>query len=130
MAHSNQIREFLLTSRGVQLREVYVGPGGVLTGSARVAQEEEEQRREFIRVEENRNRELAAKANLRSLEAKIAALEAEKEAQNREFALLMGEGQARKEALLGTRNAIRASRGMVVENSDKVTRPNGRGVKV
>jgi len=31
MAHSNQIREFLLTHRGVRLREVYLGPGGVLT---------------------------------------------------------------------------------------------------
>jgi len=34
MAHSNQIREFLLTERGIQLTEVYQGPEGVLTGSA------------------------------------------------------------------------------------------------
>lgn len=34
MAHSHQIREFLLTDRGVDLREIYVGPGGVPTGSA------------------------------------------------------------------------------------------------
>src|SRR4029077_9732465 len=40
MAHSNQIREFLLTDRGIQLTEVYLGPEGVLTGSARLAQEE------------------------------------------------------------------------------------------
>ena len=39
MAHSNQVREFLMTDNGVELRDVYVGPGGVLTGSARVAQE-------------------------------------------------------------------------------------------
>src|SRR6185312_1394551 len=44
MAHSNQIREFLLTPHGVQLRDVYLGPGGVLTGSARVAREAEERR--------------------------------------------------------------------------------------
>jgi len=43
MAHSNQIREFLLTDHGVQLRDVYVGPSGLLTGSARVAQEAVEQ---------------------------------------------------------------------------------------
>ncbi len=49
MAHSNQIREFLLTSQGVRLREVYLGPGGVLTGSARVAREAEEQREEIRR---------------------------------------------------------------------------------
>src|SRR6185369_5052085 len=39
MSHSNQIREFLLTDQGVQLLDVYTGPEGVLTGSARVSQE-------------------------------------------------------------------------------------------
>jgi circadian clock protein KaiC len=38
-AHSNQIREFVLTSQGIELTDVYVGPQGVLTGSARQAQE-------------------------------------------------------------------------------------------
>ncbi len=42
MAHSNQIREFLLTSQGIELADVYVGPQGVLTGSARQAQEARE----------------------------------------------------------------------------------------
>ena len=42
MAHSNQVREFLLTDRGIELADVYVGPQGVLTGSARSAQEAEE----------------------------------------------------------------------------------------
>ena len=35
MAHSNQIREYLLTDHGVELKDVYVGPEGVLTGSMR-----------------------------------------------------------------------------------------------
>ena len=39
VAHSNQIREFLLTDHGVELREVYLGEAGLLTGSARVTQE-------------------------------------------------------------------------------------------
>ena len=43
MAHSNQIREFLLTDHGVELMDVYVGPEGVLTGSMRLAQEAREQ---------------------------------------------------------------------------------------
>ncbi|MCO8129055.1 circadian clock protein KaiC [Acidimicrobiia bacterium EGI L10123] len=42
MAHSNQIREFLLTSHGIELVDVYVGPQGVLTGSARQAREAKE----------------------------------------------------------------------------------------
>jgi hypothetical protein len=39
MAHSNQVREFILTNAGIQLRDVYLGPAGVLTGAARMAQE-------------------------------------------------------------------------------------------
>src|SRR5205085_11695496 len=42
MAHSNQIREFVLTGRGIELLDVYAGPEGVLTGSARLSQEERE----------------------------------------------------------------------------------------
>jgi circadian clock protein KaiC len=42
MRHSNQIREFLITSEGIRLEEVYVGPEGVLTGSLRAAQEARE----------------------------------------------------------------------------------------
>jgi circadian clock protein KaiC len=75
MAHSNQIREFLITPQGVQLKEVYVGPEGVLTGSMRVAQ----QRREQAAEEETRR---AAQAQLRAAErkrrevaAQIAALQ-------------------------------------------------------
>jgi circadian clock protein KaiC len=39
MAHSNQIREFILSGHGVELKDAYVGPEGVLTGSMRLAQE-------------------------------------------------------------------------------------------
>jgi circadian clock protein KaiC len=38
MAHSNQVCEFILSSDGIKLRDAYVGPEGVLTGSARLAQ--------------------------------------------------------------------------------------------
>jgi len=39
MDHSNQIREFILTNHGIELLDVYIGPEGVLTGSARLSQE-------------------------------------------------------------------------------------------
>jgi circadian clock protein KaiC len=39
MAHSNQVREFVLTDQGIRLTDVYVGAGTVLTGSARLVQE-------------------------------------------------------------------------------------------
>ena len=59
-AHSNQVREFVLTDHGVELVDVYIGPAGVLAGSARVAQQAA-QREAELRVAEDlgqRRREL------------------------------------------------------------------------
>ena len=39
MAHSNQVREFILTEHGPELLSVRVGPEGVVTGSARTSLE-------------------------------------------------------------------------------------------
>jgi len=52
MAHSNQVREFLLTDHGVELRDVYVGAAGVLTGSARLTQEAQEKAALIVRDRE------------------------------------------------------------------------------
>jgi len=75
MAHSNQIREFLLTERGVQLTEVYLGPEGVLTGSARLSQEAKEMATaEDRRQQVERKRENLARRQ-QALEAQIAVLQ-------------------------------------------------------
>ena len=42
MSHSNQVREYRITDRGIELTDVYVGPDGVLTGTARLTQEARE----------------------------------------------------------------------------------------
>jgi len=52
MAHSNQIREFLITSKGIEIIPPYIGPSGVLTGSARYAQESKEKAEAITLVEE------------------------------------------------------------------------------
>jgi circadian clock protein KaiC len=79
MPHSNQIREFLLTSQGVELRDVYVGPEGVLTGSMRLAQETREHAAEQGRLRENEARVRSAERKRRALEAQIAVLRAQLE---------------------------------------------------
>ena len=79
MAHSNQIREFLLTAHGVELRDVYVGPEGVLTGSMRVAQEARERAAEVERRREAEGRVRGHERKRRALEAQIALLRAELE---------------------------------------------------
>jgi circadian clock protein KaiC len=60
MAHSNQMREFQLTDDGIMLLDVYVGPGQVLTGSARLVQEAKDQAREALDMQasDRKQREL------------------------------------------------------------------------
>ena len=74
MAHSNQVREFILSSNGAQLRDVYIGSGVVLTGSARVAQEARDKALalECQQEIERKQREIERKKTL--IEAQIIAL--------------------------------------------------------
>jgi circadian clock protein KaiC len=99
MAHSNQIREFLLTDHGVELRDVYVGESGVLTGSARLAQEAQEQARKLQCRQETENRRLELKRRRKALEAQIAALRAEFEAQETETLGIIEQEQEREAQL-------------------------------
>ena len=91
MAHSNQIREFLLTDHGVELRDVYVGASGVLTGSARLSQEAQEQAGKLTRQQETEHRQLKLDRKRKALEAQIAALRAEFEAQETETFDIIGQ---------------------------------------
>jgi circadian clock protein KaiC len=74
MAHSNQIREFLLTDQGIELADVYVGPQGVLTGSARQAQEAQERTDGTARLEGLEQRRAALETRREAVEAQTAAL--------------------------------------------------------
>jgi circadian clock protein KaiC len=80
MAHSNQIREYILTDHGVELVNVYSGPGGVLTGTARVVQEARENAEALRRQAEIERRQ-------RDLEHRRASLEARLRVEREEFAV-------------------------------------------
>ncbi len=101
-AHSNQIREFVLSNQGIQLLDVYVGGDQVLTGSARLAQVSraraetlarqqlaERQRRDFVREE-------------RITEAQIASLRAALEAKQEQLELEAEQDVLRSRAPAGT----------------------------
>jgi len=77
MAHSRQVREFVLSAKGVQLLDVYVGPSGVLTGSARVAQENCERAEKLERQRRFERQKSELKRKNLELEAQMAALKAE-----------------------------------------------------
>jgi circadian clock protein KaiC len=77
MNHSNQVREFLITEEGIQLREVYRGPHGVLTGTARVALENRERAEAALHLEESLREKSLVEVRRKMIEAQIAALSAE-----------------------------------------------------
>jgi circadian clock protein KaiC len=76
MRHSNQVREFLITSRGIRLVDVYLGNGQVLTGSARASQEEVERRERQRLTDESSRRRRDAVRRKAAVEAQISALRA------------------------------------------------------
>jgi circadian clock protein KaiC len=83
MPHSNQIREFSLTRHGIELRDAYLGPAGVLTGSARLAQEAREraaqtsQQQDIVRKQEELlRRHDAMEAQVTAIRTEFAAQEA------------------------------------------------------
>jgi circadian clock protein KaiC len=111
MKHSNQIREFLLTDRGVDLLDVYVGPEGVLTGSSRLSQEARERSAALARQQEtaDKQRELARKRE--ALEARITALRKEFEAEEEEADLVARRASAREATLANDRERMAHKRG-------------------
>jgi circadian clock protein KaiC len=117
MSHSNQIREFVITSRGIDLLDVYVGPEGVLTGSMRAAQEAREKAQALARRQEETRKQRAVEAKRAALEAQIAALQAEMKGLTDEGRLLAEQDQAREDVLKEQRDAAARRRGAEPESA-------------
>lgn len=110
MAHSNQIREFLLTDRGIDLLDVPVSSGEVLMGSARIAMERqgmEEERRG--RVEIDRKKRLF-ELKRREKTAKVASIETGFQAEANDFKEYLRTETSRQEAARKTRSALGRAR--------------------
>jgi circadian clock protein KaiC len=110
IAHSNQVREFLITGHGIELKEVYVGPEGVLTGSLRLAQEAREQEAALSRQHgiERRQRDLERKR--KALQIQLAAQQTQFEDEQEELRLLIAQEQAALERTRQDRKEMARSR--------------------
>ncbi len=111
MKHSNQLREYLLTDKGIQLIEPYVGQSGVLTGAARLAQEGIERADELERkqAQERRRRALARKRQ--AVERQIAELQAALDAEEDEAELGFSQDDEREGSVQSNRKAMATKRG-------------------
>jgi circadian clock protein KaiC len=96
MSHSNQVREFVMTNRGVDLLEVYTGPGGVLTGSARIAQEGNDRAAALQRRQETeRNRSLMQRKH-EVMDSQIAILRAQFQNEEEESMIVIEQDRTRE----------------------------------
>ena len=123
MDHSNQIREFLLTDRGVELVDVYAGPSGVLTGSARLTQEAQERAAALAQEHELERKERTLTRLRAAFEAELASLRAKFEAEQADLAIEIDEHRSRATRLRADQHDIAESRG------GDATSDNGRNTR-
>lgn len=110
MHHSNQVREFLLTKKGIDLIDVYLGSEGVLTGSARLAQEAKEAAEQEIAEVGLQKRIRDMERKRKALDAQIKALHEESAAELEEVERLMKERELRDQVKNAERIAMAKSR--------------------
>lgn len=106
MKHSNQVREFVITDKGLDLVEVYLGPQGVLTGSARESQQMHEKTGAALRenAKSRKDREISRKRSV--LEAQISSLRAEFDSVEEELNKIYQEEELVKQIADNTREEI------------------------
>ncbi|MDN3547959.1 circadian clock protein KaiC [Mucilaginibacter aquaedulcis] len=106
MKHSNQVREFIITDKGLDLVDVYLGPEGVLTGSAREAQKLKEKTGVALRdfALSRKDKEIMRKRKM--LEAKISNLQAEFESTEEELNKIYIEEDLKQQIIEKNRDEI------------------------
>jgi circadian clock protein KaiC len=121
IAHSNQVREFLVTDHGIELIDAYVGAEGVLMGSARSSQLARERAAEIVRQQTTarKQRELRRKQEL--YEAQLQALKGQYESDRDAILEELDEEQNRLRVAADQRLEIarlrKADRGMQIDEN-------------
>jgi circadian clock protein KaiC len=110
MKHSNQVREFVISDEGLNLVDVYLGPEGVLTGSAREAQRLQEVTGAVLKDHALTRKDMEIDRKRKVLESKIASLQEEFESVQDELNKSYIEDELRKEVLEKNREQLTRSR--------------------
>lgn len=111
MNHSNQIREYQLTSKGVRLVEAYLGAGGVLTGTARIAQEILDTASVARRQQESERKLRAIQRKRAAVERQIAELRSELESEEEDARIAAEHEEQLERARQAERQAMAIQRG-------------------
>lgn len=106
MAHSNQVREFILSDEGIQLRDVYIGVSGVLTGSSRDNQEAKDLAEALDCQQQIEMRQRDIERKKLAIEAQILALNTQFESEKDDLIRLINKEKLRNDTLLLDRLAM------------------------
>ena len=122
MSHSNQVREFILGDRGIDLVDVYLGGDHMLTGSARVAQEAQERAALTLLGQDHQRklRQLASKQ--KAIEAQIVALQAEAEAESDEVHFAIAQQTLKETTTHRDTDAMSQQRGSMIATNGRASR--------
>jgi circadian clock protein KaiC len=119
MNHSSQIREFVITSRGINLIDAYSGADGVLAGTARVAREALDNASLLLRNQETERKHRESKRKKLSFEAEFALLKSKYETEEDELNRAIEQETVGEAALLSERRKIAGLRSSVGTFTDK-----------
>jgi len=106
MRHSNQVRELLISDKGVALADVYSTSDGVLIGSAKLAENRRRAREERDLAAEAARSERLLELKRETLEAKISALRAEYAAHEEQVARELQSAREAAEAIRVDRDSL------------------------
>ena len=106
MYHSNQVREFKLTNNGIKLIDVYLGPAGMLTGSARISQIAKEKAEKLEREQEIERKQRILEQKRLTIEAQITELKAQFESEKFELDRVIAQKKLKEEAIENERNIM------------------------
>jgi circadian clock protein KaiC len=106
MSHSNQIREFVFTGKGIDIIDVYTGPGGVLTGTARTAQEAREKDESLRGEQEIERKKREFEHDCATTEARIAEMRAKLDSDRQEMERIIAEHESGKTAAFQNREQM------------------------
>ena len=118
-AHSNQVRELILSDKGVTLTDTYTAGGEVLMGTMRWQKESEERVATEVTEVATRLKRVRLDAEEAELEVRVQSLKVELEAKQVEKALLIRTTEVRKGELTRGRTRIEELRGADVASSPK-----------
>jgi circadian clock protein KaiC len=110
LAHSNQVREFVLSDKGIEILDLYQGGGQVLFGTARIAQENQERADRLLKVEEigRKKRELEQKR--RFVENEIATIRENFSLEEEELKILLDQDMQREKDITRDNRGMGTSR--------------------